>query len=287
MTPRTRSDVLLTYRYLRLAIIVLVCMLSASVVIQWNHTQRSCLENSISAYYYTPARPVLVATMVAIGVCMIALQGSTEAEDILLNLAGMFAFLVAFVPSPPEDLCGPVRSRSQDRDASIFNNIGSLFVAGALVMVGATVMAWYAHRNGRLTRGRVAGLTLAWATLAAGFVWFHDDRPGFDTGAHYTAAALLFVSSIGVVLANATVYAETRWVEGWWSAVVNRYSIVAAAMVVLPSGMWAYSLVDTWKHAPLFIEWTLILLFGIFWVLQTIDLWAHRSHAGLQPPAES
>jgi hypothetical protein len=275
------SDVLVTYRYLRLAIIILVCMLSASVVIQWEHLDRNCLERSISAYYYTPARPVLVATMVSIGVCMIALRGSTEAEDILLNFAGMFAFIVAFVPSPPEHLCEPVPTGSLDRAASIYNNISSLFVAGVVVMVAASVMAFHTYRKRRLTRGQLAGLALAWVTLAAGFAWFRSDRGSFESAAHYTASALLFITSIAVVVSNAVQYAESRWTEGRWPAAVNRYSVLAVAMILLPTSMWLYYLVGTWDHAPLFIEWTLILLFGIFWVLQTQELWTRRSHAGL------
>jgi hypothetical protein len=59
-----------------------------------------CFQTSISAYYYTPVHGIFIGALVAVGTCLICLRGNTDAEDILLNLAGMFAPVVALVPTP-------------------------------------------------------------------------------------------------------------------------------------------------------------------------------------------
>lgn len=56
MRLRTSSDVISTYRYLRLAMILVVLLLGASVLWQTFSTDPFCLQESVSAYYYTAAR---------------------------------------------------------------------------------------------------------------------------------------------------------------------------------------------------------------------------------------
>jgi hypothetical protein len=65
----------------------------------YQRVQPNCSLSSVSAYFYTPARSVFVAGLVGLGVCMLALRGMNLAEDIFLNIGGIFAFLVAFVPT--------------------------------------------------------------------------------------------------------------------------------------------------------------------------------------------
>jgi len=106
-----------SYRYLRLSIVVVVLALMASVVIERSHV--SCWQESISAYFYTPVQAVFVGALVAIGVSLIAIKGSTDREDVLLNLAGVLAPIVAFVPtSPPARSCSSVRGTSLSAKAS-------------------------------------------------------------------------------------------------------------------------------------------------------------------------
>ena len=94
-----------TYRYLRLGMVVVTIALIASV---WRQrTESGCYQGSISAYFYTPARPVFVAGMVAIGVMLIVLKGNTILEDVLLDVAGMLAPIVALVPTGFEPVCVP------------------------------------------------------------------------------------------------------------------------------------------------------------------------------------
>jgi hypothetical protein len=77
--------------------VVVVVLLAAAILI--DSVPTDCWQGSISAYYYTAARNVFVAALCCLGILMIVYKGSTDSEDVLLNLAGTLAFFVAFVPS--------------------------------------------------------------------------------------------------------------------------------------------------------------------------------------------
>lgn len=55
--------------------------------------------DSISAFYYTPARSLFVGTLVAIGVALVAYRGYTRGENLLLNAAGGLAIVAALFPT--------------------------------------------------------------------------------------------------------------------------------------------------------------------------------------------
>jgi hypothetical protein len=86
-----------TYRYLRIATVLLLVALAAAVFYQ--SSQQGSFLASVSAYYYTPAQAVFVGALIGLGASMIALQGLTDAEDQFLNLGGIFAIVVAIVPT--------------------------------------------------------------------------------------------------------------------------------------------------------------------------------------------
>jgi len=110
--PELPGYTIKTYRYLRLAMLNMLVMPATGVLVERAHNDAGCLQPSISDYYYTPARAVFVASLTTIGVCMIALKGSTEWEDILLNLGGMLAPVVAFVATPERHLLLGARHRA-------------------------------------------------------------------------------------------------------------------------------------------------------------------------------
>ena len=124
-----------SYRYLRLAIVVVVLSLIASVIIE--RAKTSCWEVSISAYYYTPVHAMFVGALVAIGVCLIAVKGSEEWEDMLLNVAGILAPIVAFVPtSPPSRSCASSPFGAVDAEAYLDNNILAFGIGGVVAIGG-------------------------------------------------------------------------------------------------------------------------------------------------------
>ena len=124
-----RDTALDTYRYLRGGIPVMLVMLGAALIIE--RARATCWQTSISAYYFTAAHAVFIGAICAIGTLLIVYKGSTDTEDVLLNLAGILAFVVAFVPtSRPVLLCGasslPVDAVT---NAAVVANVWALVVA--------------------------------------------------------------------------------------------------------------------------------------------------------------
>ena len=85
----------------------------------------NCWQTSLSGYYHTPVQNLLVGALVAIGVCLVALKGNTDAEDVLLNSAGICAPFVALVPLPDPGACGVVTD-GLNRDLNLDNNVVAL-----------------------------------------------------------------------------------------------------------------------------------------------------------------
>src|SRR3954468_20244083 len=106
LTREEQAFAIKTWRYLRLALVALVVGLVVSVT--YERTKVDCWPTSLSAYYYTPVHAYFVSALVAMGVCMFCLAGTTPAEDILLNIGGIFAVIVGLVPTPHPGHCASV-----------------------------------------------------------------------------------------------------------------------------------------------------------------------------------
>lgn len=88
-----------TYFVLRMVIAVGALVLPVALV-AWATVDPSVpMADSISAYYYTPARGVFVGVVASIGVALLAYRGYTRGENLLLNAAGVLAIVVALVPT--------------------------------------------------------------------------------------------------------------------------------------------------------------------------------------------
>jgi len=129
-----------TWRYLRASMIGFVLAIFIGVGFERSKAP-GCFQTSISAYYYTPVHGVFIGALVAVGTCLICLRGNTDAEDILLNLAGMFAPVVALVPTPGTGSCGSVLTTADNRDVNIGNNMFVLLAVGAAGFVFLAVIA--------------------------------------------------------------------------------------------------------------------------------------------------
>ncbi len=270
-------DSVKTWRYLRLSMVALVAMLAAAVL--YEHFQvkgKGCFQTSISAYYYTPARSVFVAALVSIGVAMVCLRGNTPGEDLLLNLAGMFAAVVAFVPTLDPGTCWSVKSATEARAANIANNLSALLIAGALALAFALWRAW---REPPSRPARVA-LALAIAIWAAVLLVYEYTGDFFDRNAHGAAAIAMFLCIIGVACINVREYKPQDCKRTYW----NRYTPVAAAMLVVLATQLATLITgELWSHQTIVVEGLLLLLFAVFWVMQTCELW----YDGLRPPVKN
>jgi hypothetical protein len=259
------SDAVKTWRYLRVAMVALVVGLYASIFFEWLKVGADCIQPSISAYYYTPVNGMFVGVLVSVGVCLFCLKGSTDAEDILLNLAGMFAPVVALVPTPDVDRCASVLGNTEDPDANVLNNVTALLAVGLL---GLLILAYLATRN-RPTRPERVGYAVAALVWAAATLVFVVDRDFFTGNAHYTAAILMFACIVAVVCINAREFKDEKPHE---RSLRNRYAAIAGAMVgsSVAIGFAGYL---GWAHWLIAIETALIVLFAAFWLIQTIDLW--------------
>ncbi|MEP9382029.1 hypothetical protein [Nocardioides sp. KR10-350] len=250
-----------TYHYVRAALLALLLAIAVSIGAE---TVRSGWETSISSYYYTAAGPVFIGALVAIGVCLVSLRGDTDAEDVCLNLAGISAPMVAFVPTPE-------RGERPDVHA-IANNSATFWVV--LAVGYAVVLALGLRRRARgepwPSRWGLVGLGSTAAAWVVGVVWILVDRHSFAAHAHALAATFTFLPFAGVVVLNTDwgvrVVAgrpnrRTRYDAAYWAIVAGIVLDVAVF-----AALWA------WDYAMLALEIGLLGLFAVFWILQTLDL---------------
>jgi hypothetical protein len=264
-----RQTVVETYRYLRVATVVLVVMLLAAVVRQ--ALGAVCVQTSISAYYFTSAHSVFVATLCAIGACLVINKGSSPLEDVVLNFSGYLAFAVAFVPTTREAICGGAGlPASYDVAPGVRNNVLALLIAGVLAE-GARLYLTRVERplSQTPTHLRVV-LFVGWAVLGLGSVAFVLAPSTFLALGHGVAAVVMFAGIIYVVMANAWSSALRAGAETF----VRIYKTIAWSMAVTLAAVVATHLVlGPWPYAVIVVEVLLIGEFAAFWVVQTVEMW--------------
>lgn len=258
-----------SYRYLRIALIVMIVALGASVGLERAHATR--LQDSISAYYYTPAHSILVATLVGIGACLIALKGCNDTEDLLLNMAGMMAPIVALVPTTkPAAIYGSEALTISNARVLIGNNVVALIIAGAV----ALLVAWLVERSKRgkavanIRMVDAVGLALAAGLILIGGVIYWQARNFFLAHAH-TASAITMFAIVGLVVVLNRQRARR---EG--KRCYQRYYALAAC--IMASGVLvaaAHLLWKSWKPWNFCLESVEIIGFAAFWIVQTFELW--------------
>jgi hypothetical protein len=264
-----------TYRYLRVAVVGMALLLVTSLVIEMVWGDGPML-GSISAYYYTPVKAVFIGSLVAIGPALVAIKGRPGWEDALLDLAGMVIPVVAFVPTPLTHGCptGVDTCLPEDLVPGVVNNVSALLVVGAV----ALVFAWWSARP----RGRAMTIALLVATgawLAFG-LWFVLSRDTFLTGAHDAAALTFFVLIAAVAWINGRRAPERGNVRGMSPrGYAGTYKVISLLMgltmvvAVVLYGAAALSGGTLWFATILVVEAILLVLFVVFWVLQTAENW--------------
>jgi hypothetical protein len=270
-----------TYLYLRVALVALAAFLAASLAIEIVLGDGPWL-GSISAYYYTPVRGVFVGTLVAMGVCLIAIKGRDRPrEDLMLNLAGMCAPVVALCPTPVERTkeCGDaVRCVPHAYVPGVENNIGALLVVGGL----AALFAAFTVRRGRKEGPDLVALGLSAAGLTGLALWFVLGRGSFLDYAHYGTAVPMFGLIVAVALVNAAevdsfVDAGGRFTMGQARTYRRAYRAIAYAMGLVIGAALALFVVKTITGAEPFAHWVfvvealLLAAFTAFWILQTLQ----------------
>jgi hypothetical protein len=277
------AHVVASYRYLRLALVVLVVALGASLTFEITLGDSPWL-SSISAYYWTPVHAVFVGVLFAIGASLVALKGHDDIEDMFFNLAGVLAPVVALVPAKrPDDLAGNVDAVSVDPTALVQNNVPALGIAVAVGFLVALVVARHDPRF-KVEMPRVArvGLGLALSVLLAGVAWYAGSRESFEDHAHLPAAAVMFFAIWCAVMVNAgwpsgQLPKLYRWLQvpvpppsrpvflAWYRRLALFMVAALLASLVLAafgSDHWVF-IVEALEIAP----------FGAFWLLQTVEGW--------------
>jgi len=256
---------LTTYRSVRLALLALLLALAISVIAE---TARTGWQTSVSGYYYTAAGPIFIGALVAIGVCLVALRGFTDAEEVCLNLAGISAPMVAFVPTP-------AAGRHPDVHA-IANNALTFLTTLAIGYVATLLVGLRRRSRGAAwpTRWGLIGLVSTAAAWIVGLTWILIDRDAFAAHAHTLAAVFTFLPFACVVvlntdwgvrvLAGEEVASRTRFDAAYWLVVAGMLAAGLAAGVAWLGWHWSYAL--------LALEVSLLALFALFWVMQSIDL---------------
>lgn len=264
---KRRIDVLDSYRYLRMA--PLVCVVALLVAVAGQGLGAGCAQGSISAYYFTAVHAAFVACLCAIGAVLVIYQGNSATEDVVLNISGFLAFVVALVPTARERTCGgPEIPLSFDPEPGIRNNVLALVIAAAAAEVFRLVVA----QRGRVTPDRWTRLATyaGWAIVAVGLVFFFAAPQAFATYGHTVAAVAMFVGIIVVVVLNALATAA----EGAPARFVRTYRAVAALMALtLVSVVVLGVTLQIWGYAVIITEVLLILEFAAFWAVQTAELW--------------
>jgi hypothetical protein len=285
-----------TYAALRLGMVAVLVGLGWSLYREIQSAPGDCVNRSISAYYYTPVQSVFVGSLIALGLAMIALWGKTVFEDACLNLAGMLAPVVAFVPTLDASYCslvtasGGVEQPAQQTDDeaeaakqalidansdAVNNNFSTLlFVIGVALAIAAILIVI------RATSGfskEVWGYIITWAVAVVlwliGLIRFNSDKDWFDREAHWTSAVIMFVFVILAVLAAGY---EQR--GGWrWTYWALGVGMIAAAAFIFLTANWLWE--GTWwaDHKIFLIEAALIFLFAVFWLVQTFDRYDERA----------
>lgn len=306
-----------SYRYLRIAMVGLLLALAAAVFYQ--SSQQDSFLASVSAYYYTPAQAVFVGALIGLGASMIALQGMTPPEDVFLNLGGMFAIVVAIVPtgrgadfdtavracresggtllthlaSKNLDCPGVLALRDATR-ANVENNMAALLAVGGLALVLAAILLfkdWTAKR-GTPWRGWVlAEFLTAVLVWLGGLIALTASVDWLARNAHYIAAGGLLVGILAVAGANVHRRRERPMAGVLRGDVLRKspggylYTWTAGGMLVA-----AGVLIVLWLTNAISLFWVEILvalLFVIFWIVQTVELEREarrpRSRSGDQP----
>jgi hypothetical protein len=266
MDSDTRTDVLYTYRSLRLATVVIVVLLFVAVI--YRRLGADCWQTSISAYYFTPVHAVFVGSLCAVGLCLVVYQGSSDTEDATLNLAGLYAFIVAVVPVGSEPICGSgALPAAYDVSAGVRNNVVAVLVAAAVAELLRYVLVGRAQPRSPWAR-RVT--ILGWLLSALGVVAFVGFPEQFQAKGHDVAAVAMFVGIIGVVVINALSSARSESSEHFVRAYQGIAALMALTLAVI---LGVRLLIAQWSHVIIWVEVLLILEFVAFWLVQTMELW--------------
>jgi hypothetical protein len=287
----------------RVAMIGVLFALAAAVFYQ--SRQQGSFLASVSAYYYTSAQGVFVGALIGLGVSMIALQGMNDPENTFLNLGGIFAIVVAIVPtgrgsdfdtavqacrksggtllthraSKTLD-CPTVYALQQASRANVENNVAALLIVGGLALILASVILVRGRNHATRDEGRkwaLAGFSAAVLLWAGGLIALAVSVDWLAGNAHYIAAGSLGLCILAAVAANALRFRVQRSKNTDTANLLSAYRYMWIAGVML---VGTGALIGLWLAGAITLFWVEIsvaLMFIVFWTVQTLEVQAQRS----------
>lgn len=298
LTAREDGTPLLTYRYLRMILVLPAAFLLLATVLEaWSRGWQ--FRQSISDSYQGPVRDVFVGALMASGVCMIAYKGRAKLEDYALNFAGFNAFFVALVPNnftavldaaaTTSITTGDVVTRAQVLTNLRFVLISFLAIAAVFVLLDYRLFQSEALRWSP-GESRLAGVlaVVSWVAQIAflvlvvgGVLVGRETLFGLSIFGmlHFTAAGLLIGNLSFAVASHALPdRARTPQQNADWEpsshAARRGYLVI---MVAMWGGLVVGGLCIALKvpYAVIVTEYVEIGLFVAYWVVATRRDWRH------------
>jgi hypothetical protein len=271
-----------TYQYLRIGMVGIVGLLAISLTIEY--LRADCFQTSISAYYFTPVRAIFVGGLMAIGAALIFISGRTLAEDVLLSIAGLFAPVVAIIPTTDVGQCWSTAPPAQpvvDGElapwvvSGVQNNVPALLAMGVVGLIAVALLPVVTKGTNPVAAlidsalATKVALSIIAIVLLVGW-WAYTSWDLFYEKAHGYAAIAMFAFLAMAVAANAVQLRGKPNDRSWFWA----YASLAVAMPIAGLAVWTIGQVgDGWDHAVLVLEAIEITLFVTFWALQTVRHW--------------
>jgi hypothetical protein len=292
--PETQPDVArITYMYLRWLLVLLPAFLFVVTVL--TSIQQGRLEESISAYYAGPVRDVFVGVLIATAACLVAYQGASLVEDYTLNGAGFYAVFVALVPTNLADNLRKLEVSEGADGITPADYVWFLRIALTAVLVLCAWLVvvefrrserfktlWNIHGMNKVFVILTAGVLVAFLGLAMWQLWVPAPgavrMEGFEVfGVQvriHDLAALFFMAALAVAVwshgwPERAAVQEGETAEASDLAVRHRYQLIFAAMLVGPLVVWGVGAALGSRHIIIYVEWLEILLFSLFWFMET------------------
>ncbi|WP_036283319.1 hypothetical protein [Microbacterium luticocti] len=261
-----------TYRYLRIGIVGAVGVMALSLLVV---TVALGPVTSLSALFYTPARTLFTGVLFAIALALLALSGHSL-EQLLLDLAAVFAPLIALLPTPiaPGDVPG-VGGGCAGASPCVPALFGPEVRIGVTtyaicVLAGAVVAVVLTRLQGTLSRGVAVAIGAAVFVAAGALAWVLADPASLMRVGHLVATGVFFTLMIAVAVIAAITSPAA------WRRLYAAVAIGMGASLVYLGGVVIARLAgadQTGRPWVLVGEAALIVLFAVYWLAQTVQKW--------------
>lgn len=283
----TRLDGLDGQRTLRILVLAPISLLLLTIVVF--SVAAGSFNDSISAYYGGPARDVFVGCLLATSLGLVAFRGTSDLEDLALNLAGFYAPFVAFVPY--DFASSSLGIHTEAPDATM-----SLSVILLCYLSAALGFAIFDYAKGtwapsRLWQGSAASMALVALAVAAmlgflGLVAWRLLEPGTRFAWVHMGAAILLIASLAIAVASHLVADRHRGrvrdaAGGPGRGFRRGYLAIAVSMAMGGPLLWAVLAWAGVSGAVLWTETWELALFIVFWALELRRHWRADEEAGL------